>query len=94
MGVPHYKQKLAPYVTVLDVLEEVRASIREGDFDLKSWDHNAEDYDGPRSNKRITIAGAALLSRGHGLEHKPTYEECKNAVLHAVVGMPPYDGEA
>lgn len=74
--------------SVLDVLDDVRQAISEGDFDLKDWDHNSPNYAKGRSNKRVKIAGAILLDQDDP-NFDPTYEECKQAVLEAVVGRRP-----
>lgn len=82
MGKPWHEQELTG--SVLDVLEDVRDTIREGDFDLKTWDHNSPHYVDGRSNKRIKIAGARLLDLDS--RSAPTYEQCKQAVLEAILG--------
>lgn len=79
MGKPWAEQQLG--CSVLDVLEEVRQSIREGDLRLATWDHNHPDRVNGRSNKQIMIAGARLLGTSD-----LSYGQAKTAVLEAVVG--------
>lgn len=65
---------------VVEVLDQVRASIWEGNFNWKDWDHNSKNYRQGRSNKKVRIAGATLLGR------PCTQEEAEKACLAAILG--------
>lgn len=78
MGKPWDDQDLS--VTALDVIAQVRADIRDGHFDWKSWDHNSAQYIPGRSNKQVRIAGARLLGR------TCTQREAEAALLEAILG--------
>jgi len=78
MGTPWTGQDLS--VPMLDVLEQVRQDLRDGDFRWERWDHNSPVYVEGRSNKQVRIAGARLLGRDC------TQEEAEQAVMEAVLG--------
>lgn len=83
MGVPWAEQELG--CSMLDVLDEVRKSIREGDFRLKTWDHNSPEYVPGRSNKQLRIVGAGLLGRPDC-----THDEATAAIIEAILGREIY----
>lgn len=79
MGMPWWQQKLSG--TVLDVLEEVRQAMRDGEFNPKAFDHNHPDRVEGESNKRVYIAAARLLER-----EPADMVEAWAAVLEAILG--------
>ncbi len=84
-GIRWYQQEFDKGTTLLDVLQEVRLSIRSGDFNLRDWDHNSPNRKLGQSNKQITIAGAMLLATG-GIRPDLPYPRYRDAVIEAVIG--------
>lgn len=82
MRVTKQKAKGGP----LSVLEDIRRDIRDGHFVREEWDHASPDYEKGRSNKRILIAGAALLNKQD--DDSFTFDEAMDACIGAVVGLP------
>lgn len=80
MGTPWTEQELGNGTTILDVLDQVRHDVRDGNFKWENWDHNSSSYVQGRSNKQVRIAGARLLGRDC------TQDEAENALMEAVLG--------
>jgi len=64
----------------LSVLRDMRAAAREGRLVREEWDHDSPDYVHGRSNKRILIAGAALLGN-KDLTMDEAWEACCEAAF-------------
>ena len=85
-GIPWHAQRLGE--PLIEVLRRIRRAMFDGQFSRRALDHNSLEYTYGLSNKQVKIAGATLLGRTDP-SGNPTYDECFDAVMEALLGGRP-----
>lgn len=44
----------------LEIIRCMRTDVMDGYFNMKDWDHGSPNYEWPRSNKAMRIAGCTI----------------------------------